>query len=45
MTADNETVVCPFDFGEALEFDPALAELMRRERPARIRLRYGDRDA
>ncbi|MGW1802375.1 cytochrome P450 [Streptomyces sp. NPDC001984] len=45
MTADNETVVCPFDFSEALEFDPALAELMRRERPARIRLRYGDRDA
>lgn len=45
MTGENETVGCPFDFSEALEFDPALADLMRRESPARIRLRYGDADA
>lgn len=45
MTGENETVRCPFDFSEALEFDPALADLMRRESPARIRLRYGDADA
>ncbi|WP_112467334.1 cytochrome P450 [Streptomyces triticisoli] len=45
MTGENETVSCPFDFSEALEFDPALADLMRRESPARIRLRYGDADA
>jgi cytochrome P450 len=45
MTGENEAVRCPFDFSEALEFDPALADLMRRESPARIRLRYGDADA
>ncbi|MEH0577165.1 MULTISPECIES: cytochrome P450 [Streptomyces] len=45
MTADDETVFCPFDFSEALEFDPALADLMRRDSPARIRLPYGDGDA
>lgn len=44
MTADNETIFCPFDFSEALEFDPALAELMHRDSPARIRLPYGDAD-
>ncbi|MFI1539312.1 cytochrome P450 [Streptomyces anandii] len=45
MSADNETVTCPFDFSEALEFDPALADLMRRDSPTRIRLPYGDADA
>ncbi|MCZ0989236.1 cytochrome P450 [Streptomyces diastatochromogenes] len=45
MTADHETVTCPFDFSEALDFDPALADLMQRRSPARIRLAYGDADA
>ncbi|MGX4694472.1 cytochrome P450 [Streptomyces sp. JNUCC 63] len=45
MAGEDEAVRCPFDFNEALEFDPALADLMRRESPARIRLRYGDADA
>jgi cytochrome P450 len=45
MTADDETIVCPFDFSEALEFDPALADLMHRDSPARIRLPYGGADA
>ncbi|WP_327434700.1 MULTISPECIES: cytochrome P450 [unclassified Streptomyces] len=44
MTEDNETIICPFDFSEALEFDPALADLMHRDSPARIRLPYGDAD-
>ncbi|MFB7576496.1 hypothetical protein [Streptomyces sp. NPDC056165] len=46
MTGDNETIIWSFDFSEALEFDPALADLMRRVSPhTRIRLRYGDADA
>ncbi|MGW0879961.1 cytochrome P450 [Streptomyces sp. NPDC002671] len=45
MTADNEALSCPFDFSEALGFDPALAALMQRGSPARIRLPYGDADA
>ncbi|MFF0793509.1 cytochrome P450 [Streptomyces spiralis] len=45
MTGEKETITCPFDFSEALEFDPVLAELMRRDSPARIRLPYGDADA
>ncbi|MFF4038822.1 cytochrome P450 [Streptomyces sp. NPDC001816] len=45
MDADNETITCPFDFSEALDFDPALADLMQRRSPARIRLRYGAADA
>ncbi|WP_371642064.1 cytochrome P450 [Streptomyces mirabilis] len=45
MTADNETNICPFDFSEALEFDPELADLMDRDSPTRIRLPYGDADA
>ncbi|MFI1293152.1 cytochrome P450 [Streptomyces sp. NPDC020792] len=44
MTTDNETAVCPFDFSEALEFDPSLADLMRHDTPTRIRLSYGDAD-
>ncbi|WP_046734350.1 cytochrome P450 [Streptomyces humi] len=45
MAADNETDICPFDFSEALDFDPALADLMGRRAPARIRLPYGAADA
>ncbi|MGV9349653.1 cytochrome P450 [Streptomyces spiralis] len=45
MTGEKETITCPFDFSEALEFDPVLADLMRRDTPARIRLPYGDADA
>ncbi|MFD5542487.1 cytochrome P450, partial [Streptomyces sp. NPDC127079] len=45
MAADNETSICPFDFSEALDFDPALADLMQRRSPARIRLPYGAADA
>ncbi|MGW0995532.1 cytochrome P450 [Streptomyces sp. NPDC002520] len=45
MTADDAPITCPFDYSEALEFDPALADLMLRDSPARIRLPYGDADA
>jgi len=45
MTGENETTTCPFDFSEALEFDPALADLMHRDSPTRIRLPYGEADA
>jgi cytochrome P450 len=45
MTGNDETIACRFDFCEALEFDPALADLMRRDTPTRIRLPYGDADA
>jgi cytochrome P450 len=45
MTTDDAPLTCPFDYSEALEFDPVLADLMRRDSPARIRLPYGDADA
>ncbi|MGW4495371.1 cytochrome P450 [Streptomyces sp. NPDC004376] len=45
VPSDKRAIECPFDFNEALEFDPALADLMRRDAPARIRLPYGDADA
>ncbi|MFS4093177.1 cytochrome P450 [Streptomyces sp. AF1A] len=45
MTTDDEPITCPFDYSEALDFDPELADLMRRDTPARIRLPYGDADA
>ncbi|MBP0458748.1 cytochrome P450 [Streptomyces montanisoli] len=45
MSAENDIVHCPFDFSEALEFDPALTDLMRRASPARIRLPYGEAEA
>ncbi|MFB7778844.1 cytochrome P450 [Streptomyces bauhiniae] len=45
MSIGKETATCPFDFGEALEFDPALADLMGRDSPARVRLPYGDAEA
>ncbi|MGW5234576.1 cytochrome P450 [Streptomyces nodosus] len=45
MTTGGEAIRCPFDFSEALEFDPSLAALMSRESITRIRLPYGDADA
>ncbi|MEU6572743.1 cytochrome P450 [Streptomyces sp. NPDC046805] len=45
MPRDHEAITCPFDFSEGLEFDPELTSLMQRDRPARIRLPYGDADA
>lgn len=46
MSKSGEANVCPFDFSEALEFDPELAMLMSREGGvSRIRLPYGDADA
>jgi cytochrome P450 len=45
MTTDDEPITCPFDHSEALDFDPELADLMRRDTPARIRLPYGAADA
>ncbi|WP_217142347.1 cytochrome P450 [Streptomyces sp. AC627_RSS907] len=45
MADNNEAITCPFDFSEVLDFDPALADLMRRGSPTRIRLSYGDADA
>jgi cytochrome P450 len=45
MTQSSEPMMCPFDFSEGLEFDPALAGLMARESITRIRLPYGEGDA
>ncbi|MEU8585676.1 cytochrome P450 [Streptomyces sp. NPDC048664] len=45
MSSDGEVTACPFDFSDAMEFDPALAALMDRESITRIRLPYGDADA
>ncbi|MFJ3640172.1 cytochrome P450 [Streptomyces sp. NPDC090108] len=45
MPSDKEPLTCPFDFSDALEFDPALTELMEHGSPVRIRLPYGDSDA
>ncbi|MFL4902053.1 cytochrome P450 [Streptomyces sp. MMS24-I2-30] len=45
MTGNDETATCPFDYSEALDFDPVLGELMDRAAPVRIRLPYGDGDA
>ncbi|MEV5904533.1 cytochrome P450 [Streptomyces sp. NPDC052127] len=36
---------CPFDYAEALEFDPVLKHLMTEEPVSRIRLPHGDGDA
>jgi cytochrome P450 len=36
---------CPFDFAEALEFDPALQALLDGDAVSRIRLPYGEADA
>ncbi|MFF8291664.1 cytochrome P450 [Streptomyces sp. NPDC016309] len=40
-----DAVGCPFDFSEALDFDPVLADLMARGPVSRVRLPYGDADA
>ncbi|MCN9241282.1 cytochrome P450 [Streptomyces sp. RY43-2] len=45
MNPGKEAITCPFDFSEALEFDPSLAALMARESLTRIRLPYGEADA
>ncbi|MGW3954821.1 cytochrome P450 [Streptomyces sp. NPDC004752] len=45
MTGNDETITCPFDFSDALDFDPVLADLMGRDKPVRIRLPHGDADA
>ena len=36
---------CPFDYAEALEFDPLLRQLQSEEPVARIRLPHGDGEA
>lgn len=36
---------CPFDYAEALEFDPVLRQLQSEEPVARIRLPHGDGEA
>ncbi|MET8169393.1 cytochrome P450 [Streptomyces sp. NPDC005329] len=36
---------CPFDYAEALEFDPVLKQLMTEEPVSRIRLPHGDGEA
>ncbi|MEV3993205.1 cytochrome P450 [Streptomyces sp. NPDC049837] len=40
-----DTVTCPFDFHEGLDFDPLLADLMARGPVTRIQLPYGDSEA
>ncbi|MFF4489662.1 cytochrome P450 [Streptomyces sp. NPDC001544] len=45
MTTENGPRTCPFDFSEALDFDPELAGLMERGSITRIRLPYGEADA
>ncbi|MCX3061526.1 cytochrome P450 [Streptomyces sp. GXMU-J5] len=44
MTAPT-TAACPFDFNQALEFDPTMAELAARGPVTRIRLPYGEAEA
>ncbi|WP_329572198.1 cytochrome P450 [Kitasatospora sp. NBC_01266] len=43
--SDGEVRFCPFDFADALDFDPSLATLLAGEPVARIRLRYGSGEA
>ncbi|MEU0332828.1 cytochrome P450 [Streptomyces sp. NPDC006193] len=42
---DPAVLDCPFDFADALEFDPSLASLARRGPVSRIRLPYGEAEA
>ncbi|MGA4803111.1 cytochrome P450 [Streptomyces lavendulocolor] len=42
---DPDVVTCPFDFHQALDFDPLLADLMARGPVTRVRLPYGDTEA
>ncbi|MFF4020096.1 cytochrome P450 [Streptomyces sp. NPDC001843] len=44
-STDDEPRTCPFDFSDALDFDPELADLMERGSISRIRLPYGEADA
>ncbi len=43
--ADPTVWNCPFDYAEALEFDPTLRRIMTEEPVARIRLPYGEGEA
>ncbi|MEU1408491.1 cytochrome P450 [Streptomyces sp. NPDC005728] len=46
MSSHDQTVLtCPFDFADALEFDPSLAALAQRGPVSRIRLPYGEAEA
>ncbi|MFJ7148018.1 cytochrome P450 [Streptomyces sp. NPDC100445] len=46
MSSQDPTVLdCPFDFADALEFDPSLASLAGRGPVSRIRLPYGEAEA
>ncbi|MFD7614545.1 cytochrome P450 [Streptomyces sp. NPDC059828] len=45
MAEAGDAILCPFDFSEALDFDPSLAELMAQGPITRIRLPYGDGEA
>jgi len=36
---------CPFDFSDALEFDPAMRELLAPDQVPRVRMRYGTGEA
>ncbi|MEU2060570.1 cytochrome P450 [Streptomyces sp. NPDC013455] len=42
---DTAAPECPFDFADALEFDPSLASLAQRGPVSRIRLPYGEAEA
>ncbi|MFJ6213513.1 cytochrome P450 [Streptomyces sp. NPDC092296] len=45
MSTGSSVHNCPFDYAEALEFDPVLRRLMTEEPVARIRLPHGEGDA
>ncbi|MFJ2777962.1 cytochrome P450 [Kitasatospora sp. NPDC087315] len=45
MTTGSNARTCPFDFADALEFDPTLRELQTQESVSRIRLPYGEGEA
>ncbi|WP_235459214.1 hypothetical protein [Streptomyces olivochromogenes] len=45
MSMSDESITCPFDYSEALDFDPELAAIMERDSLTRIRLPYGDAGA
>ncbi|AXK34088.1 cytochrome P450 [Streptomyces armeniacus] len=42
MNSAGEVWDCPFDYAEALEFDPLLRQLSTEEPVARIRMKYGE---
>ncbi|MGW7409345.1 cytochrome P450 [Streptomyces sp. NPDC054833] len=42
MSTSDESITCPFDYSDALDFDPELAAIMERDSLTRIRLPYGD---